>query len=262
MTSPIRSGDYFVVRGGSRLWYVSQGGLGYEAVVTGNGGAAVRSRRTGRTLQPHGERSVDVIRAVRRIDPIARAAIIDHAYRLPGEVTRPAASKTTGVPAELEHDDQWCDTHDCEFEDGFGRSIDTSSLDSAEFRDRVSADEVDYHLLTDTTYANAPYSVRIQVGRDLTADEARQLAALAGYAYAKTGGERGNGFSQDTPRSIVFYCDTTKGRAYKHLDEFFEDLRGYIKDGSPQRKTKGGTRLIQGLGDVGRVEFYADSVAG
>ena len=69
----------------------------------------------------------------------------------------------------------------------------------------VTVDGTEYTELTDTVWADAPYSVRVQVGRDLTAAEAEQLAGLVGYAYAKTGGERGNGFTQDSPNSIIYY---------------------------------------------------------
>ena len=123
----------------------------------------------------------------------------------------------------------------------------------------VTVDGTEYTELTDTVWADAPYSVRVQVGRDLTAAEAEQLAGLVGYAYAKTGGERGNGFTQDSPNSIIYYCDTTKGRAYKRLEEFFEDVKVMAVEGSPQRKTKNNTscrragrprghHLLRGLG--------------
>lgn len=124
----------------------------------------------------------------------------------------------------------------------------------------VTVDGTEYTELTDTVWADAPYSVRVQVGRDLTAAEAEQLAGLVGYAYAKTGGERGNGFTQDSPNSIIYYCDTTKGRAYKRLEEFFEDVKVMAVEGSPQRKTKNNTRLVEGLGDLGDITFFADSV--
>lgn len=126
--------------------------------------------------------------------------------------------------------------------------------------DRVTVDGTTFYRLGDEVYADVPYSIRVQVGRELTADEAETLAGLVGYAYAKTGGERGNGYDQDSPNSIVYYCDTTKGRAYKRLEEFFDDARTYIVEGSPQRKTKNMTRLVEGLGDVGEITFYADSV--
>lgn len=118
----------------------------------------------------------------------------------------------------------------------------------------------EYTQLTDTAWADAPYSVRIQVGRELSPEEANQLAALVGYAYAKTGGERGNGFEQDSPNSIIYFCDTTKGRAYNRLETFFEDVKVMAVEGSPPRKTKGNTRLVEGLGDVGEIVFFADSV--
>lgn len=124
----------------------------------------------------------------------------------------------------------------------------------------VTVDGTEYTELTDTVWADAPYSVRVQVGRELTPAEAEQLAGLVGYAYAKTGGERGNGFTQDSPNSIIYYCDTTKGRAYKRLEEFFEDVKVMAVEGSPPRKTKNNTRLVEGLGDLGGITFFADSV--
>lgn len=124
----------------------------------------------------------------------------------------------------------------------------------------VTYDETEYTQLSDTVWADAPYSVRIQVGKELTPEQAEQLAGLVGYAYAKTGGERGNGFVQDSPNSIIYFCDTTKGRAYNKLDTFFEDVKVMAVEGSPQRKTKNNTRLIEGLGDIGDITFFADSV--
>lgn len=124
----------------------------------------------------------------------------------------------------------------------------------------VTHDGTEYTQLTDTVWADAPYSVRIQVGKELTPEDANHLAALVGYAYAKTGGERGNGFTQDSPNSIIYFCDTTKGRAYNHLETFFEDVKVTVVEGSPQRKTKNFTRLVEGMGDVGEITFWADSV--
>ena len=113
-------------------------------------------------------------------------------------------------------------------------------------------------------YPSEPYSFRIQVGREISPDEAHKLAGLAGYQYAQTGGERGNGYFQDTPNSIVFYADTTKGRAYRKLDTFVSELPATIQEGSPIRKTDRagagtqGTRKVEGMGDIGYVELYAD----
>lgn len=124
----------------------------------------------------------------------------------------------------------------------------------------VEVDGTTYHEIGGDTFADAPYSIRVEVGRPLSAEEAERLAGLVGYAYAKTGGERGNGFHQDSPNSIIYYCDTTKGRAFKRLDQFFEDVKTFVVEGSPQRKTKNMTRLLDGLGDVGGIRFFADNV--
>lgn len=128
------------------------------------------------------------------------------------------------------------------------------------YPDTVTYDDTTFYKISDEVWENAPYAIRVQVGRTLSDGEDRQLAGLVGYAYAKTGGERGNSFTKDTPNSIIYWADTTKGRAYKHLDEFFEDARTYIVEGSPKRKRSGDTRLIEGLGDVGDISFWADNV--
>jgi hypothetical protein len=116
-----------------------------------------------------------------------------------------------------------------------------------------------------TVYANAPYAIRVQVERELTGDEARHLAQLVGYDYSKTGGERMGDPTQDAPNSIVLAADTTKGRAYQRLESFEENLASTVRDGSPARKTSRtgpvGSRLVEGLGDVGAVHIYYDSIS-
>lgn len=113
-------------------------------------------------------------------------------------------------------------------------------------------------------FAGEPYSFRIQVGKERSEAEAEHLAQLVGYRYASTGGERGNAFVQDSPNSIIYYADTTKGRAYRRIDEFIDDLPNVVKDGSPVRKTDksgpgtAGTRLVDGMGDLNYLEIYAD----
>lgn len=109
-----------------------------------------------------------------------------------------------------------------------------------------------------------PDNIRVQVGRNLSPEQAEQLAGLVGYSYAKTGGERGNSFTQDSPNSIVFHADTTKGRAYRKLDEFLADTKAVVSEGTPVRTTDQagagtkGTRKAEGLSDFGYVEFYTD----
>lgn len=134
--------------------------------------------------------------------------------------------------------------------------------------DEVAYGGVNYVRLTDNVGADVPDGFRIQLDRELTPDEANHLAQNVGYAYSMTGGERGVGFDQDTPNSIVVGADTTKGRAYQKMDEFVANLRTFIKEGSPKRKTDRsgsgtkGTRLVQGLGEDLKIEIYADSVYG
>lgn len=123
-----------------------------------------------------------------------------------------------------------------------------------------------YTRLTESTHPTEPYAFRVQVGRELSEDEAQQLSGCIGYAYSKTGGESIPGYEQDAPNSVIVHTDTTKGRAYKRLGTFLEDLPSHIQEGSPVRHTdrKGpgtkGTRLVDGLGDVGGIEVYADNV--
>lgn len=133
--------------------------------------------------------------------------------------------------------------------------------------DNVTVDGIEFNRIKAGTYAGAPYSFRFQVGKELTKEESEQLAGVIGYAYRKTGGEPTYGYEQDSPNSIVVFADTTKGRAYKRLDEFLEDVPEMIKNGSPVRKTDRagagtkGTQLVSGLGDLGYLEVYADDVS-
>ncbi|WP_251153613.1 hypothetical protein [Cellulosimicrobium sp. Marseille-Q4280] len=105
--------------------------------------------------------------------------------------------------------------------------------------------------------------LRVQVDRDLDPDEARQLAALVGYRWAATGGERiGYDVHQDSPNSIIVYADATKGRAYERLDAFISEVGDVVREGSKIRTTDRagegtkGTRLVEPLAGVGAVTLY------
>lgn len=243
MVRAVRSGDYGVVFLNSGTWQVmARRDLGWLVVMAGSGVAVtlMTANGKGRRLDPFGDRAVDVVRAVRRADPTARTFLSDPRYRLPEERRAAPAATVNGprVPSRPPR-----------------REARTPAPP-----EKVVVDDVAFHRLKDGVWADTPYAIRVQVGKALTPEEANTLAALLGYSYAKTGGERGNSYTQDSPCSIVFWCDTTKGRAYRRLDAFFEDARHMIVHGSPPRKTKGGTRLVQGLGDVGDITFYADNV--
>lgn len=131
--------------------------------------------------------------------------------------------------------------------------------------DEIKFNGETYTRIDENNHMDQPYAIRVQVGKELTGEEAEKVSQLFGYDYAKTGGERGNSFEQDSPNSIIVYADTTKGRAYQHLGEFMEELPNTLENGTPVRKTDRagagtkGTRLVDGMGDVGYIEFYADN---
>lgn len=131
--------------------------------------------------------------------------------------------------------------------------------------DEVIYNGVKYTKLDEDNVISEPYAIRVQLGKELSEEEAQKVAQLFGYAYAKTGGERGNEFEQDSPNSIIVYADTTKVSSYERVDRFIEELPEFLKEGSPVRKTDKagpgtkGTRLLEGFDDLGYVELYADN---
>src|SRR5665647_1089768 len=104
-----------------------------------------------------------------------------------------------------------------------------------------------FHRLREGVYPDQPYSMRIQVGTELTDAQVHHLAQLVGYDWSKTGGER-------------------LDRPYQHLDRLEETLADTVEHGSPIRTTDRsgpgtkGTSLVEGLGDLGGVHIYYDSV--
>lgn len=129
----------------------------------------------------------------------------------------------------------------------------------------VIYDGVKFTKLDEDNVISEPYAIRVQLGKELSEEEAQKVAQLFGYAYAKTGGERGNEFEQDSPNSIIVYADTTKAGSYESVDKFIEELPDVLKEGTPIRKTNKagagtmGTRLVDGFDDLGYVELYADN---
>lgn len=131
--------------------------------------------------------------------------------------------------------------------------------------DEVIYDGIKFTRLDDKNVISEPYAIRVQLGKELSEEDAQKVAQLFGYAYAKTGGERGNHFEQDSPNSIVVYADTTKAGSYESVDRFIEELPEFLEEGTPVRKTDKagpgtkGTRLVNGFDDLGYVELYADN---
>lgn len=128
-----------------------------------------------------------------------------------------------------------------------------------------------FHRRRDGVYPGTPYAMRFEANRPLTDDEMRQMAQLIGYRYAATvRGERLPDPERDSPYSFVLSTDTTKSRSDDlgiALEDFEEDLDGFVHAGSPVRTTDRagagtkGTRLVDGLGDPDlHIEIYYDDV--
>lgn len=105
------------------------------------------------------------------------------------------------------------------------------------------------------------YGMRIQTSRPLNEDEQNHLGGLIGYAWA-TGG-RGEGCSSPVQGATenVFHigADSTKSRG-DAPGKVVDMLETYFAEGSPQRKTKGMTRLVDAFPDQDvKVEVYFDS---
>jgi hypothetical protein len=105
--------------------------------------------------------------------------------------------------------------------------------------------------------------LRIQVDRDLDAEEARHLAALVGYRWRATGGESlGGEVHRDAPNSIIVYADVTKAGSFPRVASFFDEVGDVVREGSKVRTTdRAGegtkrTRLVEPLSGVGSVTLY------
>jgi hypothetical protein len=137
----------------------------------------------------------------------------------------------------------------------------------------VPRDVTRFHKIDESrgVFAGTPYAVRVQVGKRLTNAEVEQLGQIIGYAWAQhIRGERLGAVQRHGHSAVVFHnADSTKsvrddlGEAW---DDFVCDLPLMVKNGTPVRMTnrKGpgtkGTRLVNGLGDVGQVTIWVDDV--
>lgn len=135
-------------------------------------------------------------------------------------------------------------------------------------RDVVVSGGTTYHRVRDGHFGAEPYSMRVQFDRDVSDEEIQRSAQLMGYALATAGQREGaSDPERDSPRSFTLSVDTTKGRSYRHLDEFEDNLNTYLSEGTPVRKTDrsgpgtAGTRLVDGLGDKApSYQLYYDSI--
>ncbi len=137
----------------------------------------------------------------------------------------------------------------------------------------VPVDTVRFHKIDESkgVFAGDPYALRVQVAKRLTKPEVEKLGQIVGYAWAQhVRGERLTTVKRHGHSAVVFFsADSTKsvrddiGEAWS---DFLENLPRMVREGSPIRTTnrKGpgtkGTRLVDGLGDVGEVTVWVDDV--
>jgi len=125
-----------------------------------------------------------------------------------------------------------------------------------------------FHRRRPGVFAGSPYSMRFQVNRRITDDDARHLAGLVGYAYRSTiAGESIGSPEIDSPFSFIVSADMTKSSRDDlgmGLEDFEAMLPRVLAEGSPIRKTDRagvgtkGTRLIDGFGPDIVAEIYYD----
>jgi hypothetical protein len=143
-----------------------------------------------------------------------------------------------------------------------GKVFDTVLVDEGEGYTRC------FHRRRPGMFAGNPYSMRFQVNRRLTEDDARHLAGLVGYAYRATIAGESIGHPEiDTPFSFIVSADMTKSSRDDlgmGLEDFEATLPRVLAEGSPIRKTDRagagtqGTRLIEGFGPDLVAEIYYD----
>jgi hypothetical protein len=107
------------------------------------------------------------------------------------------------------------------------------------------------------------YELKVKANRPLDDAELKQLFDLVDYSWVTTvkapaleylGRTGKKSFGAETDLSRSFSHDP-KGRA----KEFIDGLNAFVASGSPQRKTKNNTRLVEGLPDV-KVSVWVSNV--
>jgi len=98
------------------------------------------------------------------------------------------------------------------------------------------------------------YKIKVTTDRNLSENQTRQLFGCIGYAFK----QRLAGEPLGWPERITDHCwtaeyDLTKTRTSDWktaLPEALAAARLYAVEGTPPRKTKGNTRLVEGLGPI------------
>lgn len=122
-----------------------------------------------------------------------------------------------------------------------------------------------FHRRRAGIYPEAPSAIRLQVDRPMGSQEVEQLRNLMGYQlYAKVAPKPTGRAQVDSPFSFTFTVDTSEAEAEKMeqvFDEWERSLPSTFSEGTPQRKTQGGSRKYEGLGDPPAFEVFYDKVA-
>lgn len=183
-------------------------------------------------------------------------------------VRKPAAKKTPALPAKhiLSDDEKRYMSPEqiAGIEAGTIPLGDDPRVAAGEIFDTIydPEDNVIWNRTSEHSYAtNDVYGMRFQTSRPLTEDEQRHLAGCVGYAWAMGG--YGEGCSDPYPgatdNAFTIGADSTKSRG-DSPGKVVEHLRTFMSEGSPQRKTKDMTRLIEAFPDPDvTVEIYFDS---
>jgi hypothetical protein len=144
-------------------------------------------------------------------------------------------------------------------------SVDDDTILNGRVYDTVDSGGRVYHRRRAGIYPEAPSAIRLQVDRPLGSQEVEQLRNLMGYQlYAKVAPKPTGRAQADSPFSFTFTVDTSEVSAEK-MDQVFDDwersLPTTFSEGTPQRKTQGGTRKYEGLAQPPTFEVFYDRVA-
>lgn len=105
--------------------------------------------------------------------------------------------------------------------------------------------------------------MRVELSKPLNEEDRQRLAGLTGYAWTRLGAERLLDPVEDGSHAFTVFADSTKSGSDDvgiALEDFNQSLKTYVKEGSPTRKTKNNTRLIEGFGDDTEVRVYYSEV--
>ena len=130
--------------------------------------------------------------------------------------------------------------------------------------DTIGSQDRVFHRRRAGIYPDAPTSIRLQADRPLGRQEVEQLRNLMGYQlYAKVAPKPTGRPEADTPFSFTFTVDTSEvdpAKMEAAFDEWERSLPTTFAEGTPARKTQGGTRKYEGVDPPPAFEVFYDRV--